>query len=79
MSASKILRMALCQLKVGSHKQSNHKNAVKLIEEAVRDHKADLVVLPECFNSPYGPQFFPDNAEKVPSGVTCELMGATAK
>jgi predicted amidohydrolase len=29
---------------------------------------AQVVVLPECFNSPYGTNFFPEYAENVPDG-----------
>ncbi|VDD81914.1 unnamed protein product [Mesocestoides corti] len=79
MAEDKVLRVALCQMKVGSHKQTNHKTAVGLIEEAIKEHGAELVILPECFNSPYGTQYFPEYAEKIPEGRTCELMGATAK
>ena len=37
--------------------------ALKVIEAAKSG--ASLVVLPECFNSPYGCQYFPKYAEKV--------------
>lgn len=57
----KTLRLALIQLSVTANKQNNLNHARKLISEAAtkitqKQPKggAPLVVLPECFNSPYG-------------------------
>jgi len=36
------------------------------------------VSLPECFNSPYGTQYFKEYAESVPSGPSCEALRAAA-
>ncbi len=43
--------------------------AIDKIDEAAAK-LAQIVVLPECFNSPYGTNFFPEFAEEVPDGPT---------
>jgi omega-amidase len=43
--------------------------ATEKIKEAAGKH-AQIVVLPECFNSPYGTKFFPEYAEEIPAGPT---------
>lgn len=58
------LSVALCQLMVGGDKQANIENAAQAIDSA---SGAELVVLPECWNSPYGIASFPIFAEKVPN------------
>eukprot|EP01039_Chlorochromonas_danica_P000106 gene106-113_t len=60
----KTLSVALCQLAVGSDKTQNIANAAQVIDSSAG---AELVVLPECWNSPYGVASFPVFAEKVPN------------
>eukprot|EP01062_Namystynia_karyoxenos_P073794 TRINITY_DN70622_c0_g1_i1.p1 TRINITY_DN70622_c0_g1~~TRINITY_DN70622_c0_g1_i1.p1 ORF type:complete len:306 (+),score=109.43 TRINITY_DN70622_c0_g1_i1:87-920(+) len=71
-------RVALCQLAVGADKKRNVANAVAHVRRAAQQG-AGLVVLPECFNAPYGPKFFPEYAEAVPEGDTCAAMSAAAR
>lgn len=40
---------------------------------------ANVVALPECFNSPYGNKFFADYAEPVPDGRTTRLLQSLAQ
>ncbi|KOB69306.1 Omega-amidase NIT2 [Operophtera brumata] len=47
------LKVALVQLSVGADKPRNIAEAVKEIHKA-KQKGAQLVALPECFNSPYG-------------------------
>lgn len=47
------LRLGLVQLAVGNQKSKNISRAITFIEEA-KKKGADIVTLPECFNSPYG-------------------------
>lgn len=49
---------------VGSDKQKNLTHARDKILEAA-NAGAQVIVLPECFNSPYGCQYFPDYAEPI--------------
>nr|VZI36720.1 unnamed protein product [Spirometra erinaceieuropaei] len=79
MASDHVLRLALVQLKVGLDKSTNLKNAIALIEKCVEEHKPEMVVLPECFNSPYGTGYFPEYSETIPDGKTCQKMAAVAK
>ncbi|OMJ11121.1 Omega-amidase NIT2 [Smittium culicis] len=78
------LRMALIQLKVGSNKVTNITNARKMVMKA-SDEGAKLVVLPECFNSPYGTKYFNDYAENIstnemgPTSLALSKMAKEAK
>eukprot|EP01012_Entosiphon_sulcatum_P003318 TRINITY_DN11013_c0_g1_i1.p1 TRINITY_DN11013_c0_g1~~TRINITY_DN11013_c0_g1_i1.p1 ORF type:complete len:286 (+),score=67.10 TRINITY_DN11013_c0_g1_i1:24-881(+) len=78
MRAMSSLRVALCQLKVGEDKAANVANAVAHVKKAAAGG-AKLVVLPECFNTPYGNKYFPTYAEEVPAGPTATAMAAAAK
>jgi omega-amidase len=71
-------RLALIQLAVSSNKTSNLTRAVEKISEAAKAG-ANVVSLPECFNSPYGTQHFPEYAEQVPDGQSCKLLSQAAK
>ncbi len=62
-----VFRLGLVQLAVGSAKKANLQRAAAKVAEA-KSKGAQLVVLPECFNSPYGVKHFPEYAEPVPSG-----------
>ncbi|KAI8610315.1 carbon-nitrogen hydrolase [Chytriomyces sp. MP71] len=74
-------RLALVQLKVTASKEANLANArCKVLEAALKG--ARIVVLPECFNSPYGTSFFPKYAEPLdngPSAVALSQMARDAK
>lgn len=65
---SKLLRkpvkLALIQLATGASKSTNLSNARQKVLEA-SSNGARIIVLPECFNSPYGTQFFPKYAETL--------------
>uniref|UniRef100_A0A3Q1N1V2 Omega-amidase NIT2 n=1 Tax=Bos taurus TaxID=9913 RepID=A0A3Q1N1V2_BOVIN len=65
-------RLALIQLQVSSIKSENLTRACGLIREASKQG-AQIVSLPECFNSPYGTKYFPDYAEKIPGDSTQKL------
>ncbi|KAI0885758.1 carbon-nitrogen hydrolase [Annulohypoxylon maeteangense] len=58
------LRLACIQLASNTDKAANLSHARDLVLEAAREG-AKLVVLPECFNSPYGCDFFPSYAETL--------------
>jgi hypothetical protein len=80
MSQATTLKVACLQLACGADKQKNIDNAAAKIEEAARAG-AELVVLPECFNSPYGTKYFPEYAESVIDGnsATCEMLSKAAR
>uniref|UniRef100_A0A0A9X6T8 omega-amidase n=1 Tax=Lygus hesperus TaxID=30085 RepID=A0A0A9X6T8_LYGHE len=76
--ASKVFKIALAQMAVGKNKVENIAKAVKIIGDA-KKNGSSLVVLPECFNSPYGTKFFKEYAEEVPGGPTSEALSKAAK
>lgn len=66
------MKLALVQLASGSDKAANLAHARKKVLEASAQG-ANVVVLPECFNSPYGTKYFPKYAETLlPSPPTKE-------
>ncbi|XP_004925046.1 omega-amidase NIT2 isoform X2 [Bombyx mori] len=70
-------KIALIQLSVGPDKSKNIAQAVKEIHLA-KEKGAQLVALPECFNSPYGTKYFDEYAEEVPSGETSRALSKAA-
>lgn len=72
------LKVALVQLKVGADKAANLAHAQAKVSEAA-SNGAKLVVLPECWNSPYAVTAFPEYAEEVPKGETSEFLADLAK
>jgi len=70
-------RIALVQLAVSSNKAQNLLRARDKIKEAV-SNGAKIVALPECFNSPYGTQYFAEYAEEIP-GESTNMLSSIAK
>jgi len=59
----------MCQIMVGTNKQSNLMTARKAVLEAAATG-AKLIALPECFNSPYSTDSFPEYAEAIPNNAS---------
>ncbi|ODV80407.1 carbon-nitrogen hydrolase [Suhomyces tanzawaensis NRRL Y-17324] len=78
---SKSLRIALIQLKAGADKAANLAKVSKYIDDAVAGSKTklDLVMLPECFNSPYAVDQFRNYAELIPQGETTNALASLAR
>uniref|UniRef100_A0A8B9Z249 omega-amidase n=1 Tax=Buteo japonicus TaxID=224669 RepID=A0A8B9Z249_9AVES len=70
-------RLALIQLHVSAVKSDNLQRACGLVREASAKG-AKVVALPECFNSPYGTQYFKEYAEKIP-GESTQMLSEVAK
>ncbi|PSR91990.1 carbon-nitrogen hydrolase [Coniella lustricola] len=60
----KPVRLACIQLASGADKAANLSHARDKVREAAATG-AKIVVLPECFNSPYGCDYFPSYAEQL--------------
>lgn len=78
MSTSRGFKIALVQMVVGKDKNKNLENAIRFIRKAA-DNGASLVVLPECFNCPYGTKYFREYAEQVGTGITSKTLSKIAK
>ncbi|KAI5817330.1 carbon-nitrogen hydrolase [Pyronema omphalodes] len=65
------VKVALCQFAAGTNKQANLDKASELVSQAAKND-AKIVVLPECFNSPYGTSHFANYAEAIPEHPTEE-------
>lgn len=79
---SKSLKVALIQIIAGSDKVANLAKVKTFIDNAVTQSKIgklDLIVLPECFNSPYAVDQFRNYAETIPHGETTEFLSSIAK
>ncbi|XP_013875688.1 omega-amidase NIT2 isoform X2 [Austrofundulus limnaeus] len=70
-------RLAVVQLQVGSVKADNLSRARRLVKEAA-GQGSRVVLLPECFNSPYGTNYFSSYAEKIP-GESTQVLSEAAK
>lgn len=70
-------KVALVQMDVTAIKSENLEHAVTLINKAATNG-AQLIILPECFNSPYDTSCFPKYAESIP-GHTSDMLAQTAK
>lgn len=69
-------RLALCQFAGGADKASNISKAESMVQSAVAS-SAQVVILPECFNSPYSTSSFAAYAETIPgTAVTSPTVHA---
>ncbi|KAG5360533.1 putative hydrolase NIT3 [Yarrowia sp. B02] len=78
MSLQQSLKVALIQFAAGADKAANIAKVTTKVAEAAKNG-AKLVVLPECFNSPYAVSAFPKYAEKIPGGETTVALADLAK
>lgn len=79
---AKNLNIALVQLIAGADKAANLSKVSAFIESAVTKSnigKIDVVMLPECFNSPYAVDKFREYAEEIPNGQTTKFLSDLAK
>lgn len=78
---SKKLNVALIQLSAGFDKAKNLAHFKSYIDRAIAESKSkvDVIVLPECFNSPYSVKEFRKYAEKIPDGQTTRFLADIAK
>lgn len=75
--ATDTLRLSIVQMQVGLDKNQNLDRAALMVGEAA-GQGAQMVVLPEIFNSPYIARRFPEYAESYP-GATTNLLSELAR
>ena len=66
-TAPGVCTLGLCQIDVGADKFKNIATAQSSIIEASTTGRSNMVVLPECWNSPYSTKCFPEYAETIPN------------
>ncbi|KAK2710780.1 omega-amidase NIT2-like [Artemia franciscana] len=76
--SSNSFKFAAIQIGAGTDKALNLQRAASLVAKAAKDG-AKVVSLPECFNSPYGTEYFKLYAEKVPDGESCRSLASMAR
>lgn len=77
---SKSLQVALLQFHAGADKAANLAKVTEFIQKALKhEPKPDLIMLPECFQSPYAVDQFANYAESIPNGETTKLLSSLAK
>lgn len=74
----KKISIASCQMNVVDDKEKNVEHALELINEASANN-ADLITLPEMFNTPYDNDKFIENAEKEKDSYTLNAMCEVAR
>ncbi|XP_055585436.1 omega-amidase NIT2-like [Uranotaenia lowii] len=74
----KTLRVALMQLSGFPTKREAIANVQNQVRVAVKDKGAQLVILPECWNSTYSAGEFRKNAEQIPNGDTSAALSKIA-
>jgi predicted amidohydrolase len=72
----KSVKLALIQLASTADKAHNLSHARSKVLEATKSG-AKIVVLPECFNSPYGTKYFPQYAEQILPSPPTEQQSPT--
>ncbi|KAI9478787.1 MAG: carbon-nitrogen hydrolase [Benjaminiella poitrasii] len=78
LAPSSPFKLALVQIGAGADKPKNLLHAKSKILEAAKNG-AQVVVLPECFNSPYGTKYFPEYAESLNGGESTRMLSDAAK
>ena len=68
----KKFNIASCQMNVVDDKEINVNHAIELINEA--SNNADLITLPEMFNTPYDNDKFIENAEEEKNSYTLNYL-----
>lgn len=71
------MKLALCQLRVGSDKTANI-NAARAMLKKAKSQGADMAILPEMFCINYVPSDFLAASESIPCGDACTMLKETA-
>ena len=71
-------KLASCQMNVVDDKEKNIEHAIELVNNACINN-AELITLPEMFNTPYDNNKFVENAEEEKNSITLKAMREVAK
>ena len=72
------IKIGICQNRV----QKNKKENFKIISDYIKRlsyNKVDMVILPECWNCPYGVEYFEEYAESISNSESINLLQNLAK
>lgn len=72
------VKVGLCQMSVSDNKKANIEKATTMIEKAAKNG-AEIVVLPEMFNTPYDNSYFRPFSESFPGGETINALSKCAR
>ena len=72
------LKVALIQVQTGLNKTTNLNNTAHLIS-SLKNHRVNLALLPEMFQSPYSLEAFIEFAEEIPGGETSFFLSQLAR
>lgn len=76
----KRLNLALLQFAASPDKYKNFEKVESLVSKAKESQPSlDLVVLPECFNSPYSVKLFKKYGESIPNGESYNFLSNLSK
>lgn len=77
---SKRLNLALLQFAASPDKHKNFYKVESLVSKALQTTpNLDLIVLPECFNSPYSVKLFKKYGESIPNGESYNFLSDLAQ
>jgi omega-amidase len=65
--------IGICQIKVSSNKQENF-TKIKAVIRKLAYSPSKIIILPECWNCPYGIEYFKDYAEDINNSGSIELL-----
>src|SRR3990167_2329231 len=77
MKAARTVRVGVCQFITGLDKSKNLERAKTFIHDAAKGG-ADIITLPEMFNTPYSKEYFREYAEDE-SGPSFQMLSQAAK
>jgi len=73
------VNIGICQLKVSKNKDDNLKNVEIEIDKLCSSQNINILVLPECWNCPYGIEYFDTYSEEIECSKSIELLKSLAK
>ena len=73
------VNIGICQFKVSENKDDNLKRMEIEIDKLCSSQNVNILVLPECWNCPYGIEYFDKYSEEIDSSKSVNLLKLLAK